>query len=58
MIKLSLGPESSPIPITLSLMTYKLVGDNLDKNVKPSDDLANIVTLSLYTIPDIWPEGE
>lgn len=31
------GPESSHAPNSSSLKTYKLIGDNIDKKVKPSD---------------------
>ena len=30
------GHDGSAIPMPNSLKTYKIIGDNLDKNVKPS----------------------
>ena len=42
------GPETSHVHTPLSLKTFKLVGDNLDKNLKPSDVRVDSQTQSLY----------
>ena len=44
------GHDGSAIPMPNSLKTYKIIGDNLDKNVKPSardmrSDHDKIITL-------------
>ena len=42
------GPECSYAPTPSSLKTYKLTGDNLDKNVKPTDYRVDSQTNSLH----------
>ena len=42
------GPETSYAPTSFSLKTFKLVGDNVDKNVKPSDVRVDSQTKSLH----------
>ena len=42
------GPECSYAPTPSSLKTYKLTGDNLDKNVKPTDYRVDSQTKSLH----------
>ena len=42
------GPEHSFAPSPSSLKTYKVVGDNLDKNVKPTDYRVDSQTKSLH----------
>ena len=42
------GPETSYTPTSFSLKTFKLVGDNVDKNVKPSDVRVDSQTKSLH----------
>ena len=47
-IRTIFGPETSHIPTSSSLKTFKLIGDNLDKNVKPSDVRVDSQTQSLH----------
>ena len=42
------GPEMNAVPTSTSLMTYKIVGDNIDKNVKPPDMRSDHQTRSLH----------
>ena len=42
------GPECSNAPTPSSLKTFKLTGDNLDENVKPSDVRVDSQTKSLH----------
>ena len=42
------GPECSYAPTQSSLKTYKLTGDNLDKNVKPTEYRVDSQTKSLH----------
>lgn len=47
-IRAIFGPETSQMPTASSLKTFKLVGDNVDKNVKPSDVRVDSQTQSLH----------
>ena len=42
------GPECSYVPTPSSMKTYKLTGDNLDKNVKPTEYRIDSQTRSLH----------
>lgn len=42
------GPSKSYAPTSSSLPTYKLVGDNIDKNIKPQDMRLDHQTKSLH----------
>ena len=47
-IRAIFGPETSEMPTTFSLKTFKLVGDNVNKNVTPSDVRVDSQTQSLH----------